>query len=66
MLTGSGLFPPSSLGAETVTAPPPAMMRSGVKPNGVTFSEAMPWRNAAKMADDDMTVLYVYLTTASE
>ena len=118
VLTGSGMFPPSGFGAETVTAPPagvtteygkyvatygecrgchgpdasgteasalgPAipnprplvstlsqeqfftMMRSGVKSNGVAFPETMPWRNAAKMTDDDLAALYVYLTAAPE
>jgi cytochrome c5 len=40
-----------------------AMMRSGVKPDGVAFPEAMPWQNAAKMTDDDLAALYAYLTT---
>ena len=39
-----------------------AMMRSGVKPDGVTFPETMPWENAAKMTDDDLAALYAYLT----
>lgn len=39
------------------------MLRSGVKPDGVTFPETMPWQNAAKMTDDDLAALYVYLTT---
>jgi len=42
------------------------MMRSGVKPGGVAFPETMPWRNAAKMTDDDLAALYVYLTAAAE
>lgn len=40
------------------------MMRSGVKPDGVPFPEAMPWQNASKMTDDDLVALYAYLTTA--
>ena len=39
-----------------------AMMRGGVKPDGAAFPETMPWRNAAKMTDDDLAALYVYLT----
>ncbi|MBM4422599.1 MAG: cytochrome c [Chloroflexi bacterium] len=41
-----------------------AMMRSGLKPNGVPFPEAMPWENASKMTDDDLAALYAYLTIA--
>lgn len=116
VMMGSGMFPPSAPGAETVTAPPegetaaygqyvatfgecrgchgpdmtgvaasmagPAvpnprplvstvtqaefvdMMRSGIKPDGATFPETMPWQNAAKMTDSDLAALYAYLTTA--
>lgn len=39
-----------------------AMMRTGVKPDGVTFPETMPWENASKMTDDDLAALYAYLT----
>lgn len=39
-----------------------AMMRSGVKPDGVAFPETMPWQNASKMTDDDLAALYAYLT----
>ncbi|MBP8002920.1 MAG: c-type cytochrome [Chloroflexi bacterium] len=38
------------------------MMRSGIKPDGTPFPETMPWQNAAKMTDDDLTALYAYLT----
>lgn len=38
------------------------MMRTGVRPTGVAFSEAMPWRNAANMNDNDLAALYAYLT----
>lgn len=38
------------------------MMRTGIKPDGVPFPEAMPWQNAAGMADDDLAALYAYLT----
>lgn len=40
-----------------------AMMRTGVRPNGVPLAAAMPWKNAAAMSDDDLTALYAYLTT---
>jgi mono/diheme cytochrome c family protein len=39
-----------------------AMMRSGVKPNGEAFPDAMPWQNAAHMTDNDLAALYTYLT----
>lgn len=39
------------------------MMRSGVKPDGKSFPETMPWQNAAHMTDDDLAALYAYLTT---
>ncbi|MCB9008817.1 MAG: c-type cytochrome [Ardenticatenaceae bacterium] len=116
VLTGSGMFPLTTWGAETITAPPegetaeygkyvatfgecrgchgpdmtgteasalgPAipnprplvgelsqegffeMMRSGVKPDGTSFPETMPWQIAAKMTDSDLAALYAYLTTA--
>ncbi len=37
-------------------------MRTGVRPGGVSFSEAMPWQNASKMTDNDLAALYAYLT----
>ncbi|MBP6469818.1 MAG: c-type cytochrome [Chloroflexi bacterium] len=40
------------------------MMHSGIKPDGTTFPETMPWQNADKMTDDDLAALYVYLTTS--
>jgi hypothetical protein len=43
-----------------------AMMRSGVKPDGVAFPDTMPWQNAAKMTDDDLAALYAYLTAPVE
>lgn len=39
-----------------------AMMRGGARPDGTPFPETMPWRNAAKMTDDDLAALYAYLT----
>ncbi|MCB9420367.1 MAG: c-type cytochrome [Ardenticatenaceae bacterium] len=38
------------------------MMRTGVRPGSGPFPETMPWQNAAKMTDDDLAALYVYLT----
>jgi mono/diheme cytochrome c family protein len=38
-------------------------MRTGVRPSGTPFNEAMPWQNASNMTDDDLAALYVYLTT---
>lgn len=37
-------------------------MRTGVRPGGAPFSEAMPFRNAAAMTDEDLAALYLYLT----
>lgn len=37
-------------------------MRTGVRPNGTAFPDAMPWENASKMTDDDLAALYAYLT----
>ncbi|MEW5988499.1 MAG: cytochrome c [Chloroflexota bacterium] len=37
-------------------------MRTGVRPDGSPLQ--MPWLNAAKMNDEDLTALYIYLTTA--
>ena len=36
-------------------------MRTGVRSNGAAFTERMPWKNAAKMTDDDLAALYAYL-----
>jgi mono/diheme cytochrome c family protein len=38
-------------------------MRTGVRPSGAPFSEAMPWQNASMMTDDDLAALFAYLTT---
>jgi len=40
------------------------MMRTGIKPDGNAFLETMPWQSAAKMTDDDLAALYLYLTAA--
>ncbi len=37
------------------------MMRTGVRPNGVAFTEGMPWQAAAQMTDGDLAALYAYL-----
>lgn len=37
-------------------------MRTGVRPNGASFTEAMPWQIASMMTDNDLTALYRYLT----
>jgi cytochrome c553 len=39
------------------------MMRTGVRPNGLAFTDNMPWENAARMTDEDLSALYLYLTT---
>jgi mono/diheme cytochrome c family protein len=39
------------------------MMRTGIRPNGIAFTKEMPWENAARMTDDDLAALYLYLTT---
>ena len=41
-----------------------AMMRTGVRPNGIALAPPMPWKNAAAMSDDDLAALYAYLTVA--
>jgi cytochrome c553 len=41
-------------------------MRTGVRPNGVAFSEVMPWQAAAGMTDDDLAALYAYLSASVE
>ena len=38
-------------------------MRTGVRPGGAAFTEAMPWQNASKMTDEDLAALFAYLTT---
>ena len=38
--------------------------RTGVRPNGTPFTDAMPWQSAAHMTDDDLAALYAYLTAA--
>jgi cytochrome c553 len=36
-------------------------MRTGVKPTGQAFPARMPWKNAARMNDDDLSALYAYI-----
>ena len=38
--------------------------RTGIRPDGTPFSDAMPWKSASMMTDDDLAALYIYLTTA--
>jgi mono/diheme cytochrome c family protein len=38
-------------------------MRTGVRPNGTPFNEGMPWQNASKMTDEDLSALFAYLIT---
>ncbi len=40
------------------------MMRTGVRPNGVKLGERMPWLNASRMDDNDLTALYEYVKNA--
>ncbi len=40
------------------------MMRTGVRPGGEAFPDAMPWKNASKMTDDDLAALYAYLSAS--
>ncbi|WKZ47913.1 MAG: c-type cytochrome [Anaerolineales bacterium] len=37
-------------------------MRTGARPDGTPFTDAMPWQSAAQMTDDDLAALYAYLT----
>jgi hypothetical protein len=37
-------------------------MRTGVRPGGVAFPETMPWQNASRMDDTDLSALYAYIT----
>lgn len=37
------------------------MMRTGMRPNGVAFTPAMPWQVAAQLTDNDMAALHAYL-----
>lgn len=38
------------------------MVRTGIKPDGQPFPEAMPWQIASRLTDDDLGALYAYLT----
>ncbi|MEW5939617.1 MAG: c-type cytochrome [Chloroflexota bacterium] len=37
-------------------------MRTGVRPSGVPFTDAMPWKIASRLTDEDLAALYAYLT----
>ncbi len=63
---------PASLAGDAVPNPRPMMatwtreqfiqtMRTGVRPGGVKLDDRMPWKNAARMNDDDLTALYNYI-----
>jgi len=36
-------------------------MRTGVKPTGQVFTNRMPWVNASRMNDEDLSALYEYI-----
>jgi len=36
-------------------------MRTGVTPSGRQLSDFMPWRGAAKMTDDELKAMWLYL-----
>ncbi len=62
LLARSGRAQPAPAGQRTDAGEFAEMMRSGVKPDGHPFPEAMPWQNAGKMTDDDPAARYAYLT----
>ncbi len=39
-------------------------MRTGVRPTGQKFAERMPWKNASRMDDADLSALYEYIKKA--
>lgn len=39
-------------------------MRTGVRPSGAPFTDAMPWESTSRMTDEDLAALYAYLTAA--
>lgn len=39
-------------------------MRTGIKPTGQKFPDRMPWVNASRMSDEDLSALYEYLKAA--
>lgn len=41
-------------------------MRTGARPNGAPFTEAMPWQSAARMTDNDLAALYAYLKASPQ
>ena len=38
-------------------------LRTGVDPNNHTLSAQMPWQALGRMTDDDLTAMYLYLTS---
>jgi mono/diheme cytochrome c family protein len=38
-------------------------MRTGVRPSGVKFQDRMPWTNASRMSEEDLSALYEYVKT---
>jgi len=42
------------------------MMRTGIKPDGQPFPEAMPWQIASRMTEEDLAALYAYITAPVE
>ncbi len=39
-------------------------MHTGVRPTGQAFPAGMPWKNASRMTDDDLSALYEYIKKA--
>lgn len=71
-MTGS---PPNPAQPEGVPNPRPLVgtwtreqfiqtMRTGIKPTGQPFPQQMPWVNASRMSDEDLSALYEYLRAA--
>jgi len=38
-------------------------MRTGVRPDGNTMKEPMPWQNLSKMTDVEIKAMWAYLRT---
>jgi cytochrome c553 len=64
--------PPNSAQPEGVPNPRPIVgtwtreqfiqtMRTGNKPTGQAFPKTMPWKNASRMNDEDLSALYEYI-----
>lgn len=39
-------------------------MRTGIRPNGIALAAGMPWINASRMDEQDLSALYEYITQA--